>query len=398
MALENKTIAQINQLIQDQLESQLGQTLKWLPKSFNAILSKTLAGIFIILYKTSQWIFKQIFVSSASWDEVEIYGKKIRPLVEWGRLIGIGDPQPATLAELELEVTVNDIGQTLFSGTQFTSTINGLIYITQEDYLLSNPTETIEVICVTGGIEGNLDIGDTLSTVNTLGIIENDATITDVLLEATDAEEEEEYRQRVVDRFQLQPQGGALADYRIWSADVPGVLQTYIYTGDPGNVLIYVSGDPDIYADRIPTAGLLDDVGYACTYDPDTGEATRKPVTAIIDPAGDGSYSNVLPVSIKTFDVVISDLDVDDQTAVRAQIRLALDAYFLIREPYIIGLSFPPRKDVVNQANIMGIVNDIVNANNGIFSNAVLYFEGAVLPSHILEEGELCDLDTVSYT
>src|SRR4030065_346655 len=208
MSLEIKTIQQINDLIIQQLEAQLNQTIPLLPKSFTRILSKVLSGIFITLYKVSQWIFLQIFVSSASWDEVEIYGKRIRPLTEWGKLIGVGEPIPATNAELELEITVNDIGSTLLAGTQFTSNINGLIYITQEDYTLAAATETINVICITAGTQGNLDIADILSLVTVTGIIAEEAEITDTLIIAADGETESQYRQRITERFQLQPQGG----------------------------------------------------------------------------------------------------------------------------------------------------------------------------------------------
>ena len=399
MSLENKTIAQINQLIIDQLEAQLGQTIPILPKAFIRILSKVLAGVFIILYKVSQWIFLQIFVATASWDEVEIYGTKIRPLVEWGRLLGVGDPLPATQAELELEITVNSVGETLPAGTQFTSDINGLIYITQQDYTLTAGPDTIEVICVTGGILGNLEIAQELSTVITGGIIGDTATITNIIVAGVDAESESEYRQRVVERFQLQPQGGALADYRIWASDVAGVLQTYIYTGDPPSyVLVYVAGDPSIYADRIPSAGLLDLVGAAITYDPETGLATRKPLTAIIDPAGDGTYSNILPVSILTFDIEITDLITDNIIDTKAAIRIALDAYFLSREPYIIGLTPPPAKDKITQSAIIGIISDIVEADNGSFTTAILYVATIITPSHTLEQGELCELDQLTYS
>ncbi len=399
MSLENKTIAQINQLIIDQLEAQLGQTIPILPKSFIRILSKVLAGVFIILYKVSQWIFLQIFVATASWDEVEIYGTKIRPLVEWGRLLGVGDPLPATQAELELEITVNSPGETLPAGTQFTSDINGLIYITQEDYVLTAGPDTIEVICVTGGIAGNLEIGQELLTVITGGIIGDTTTITDIVIAGDDAEDKEGYRQRVIDRFQLQPQGGALADYRIWASDVSGVLQTYIYTGDPPSyVLVYVAGNPDIYADRIPSAGLLDLVGAAIAYDPDTGLATRKPLTAIIDPAGDESYSNILPISLLTFDAKITDLVADNLVDCKAAIRAALDIYFLSREPYIVGLSPPPAKDKITQSMAIGIVSDIVEAYNGSFTTVILYIATIITPSHTLEQGELCELDQLTYS
>ena len=399
MSLENKTVLEIKQIIIDQLEAAFNQLIPILPKNFCRVLSKVLAGVFIILYKVSQWIFLQIFVSTASFQEVEIFGKKIRPLIEWGRLLSVGDPFPSIQTRLKITISVNSPGETLPSGTQFLSTINGLIYITQQDYLLdAGIPYYIDIICTEGGAEGNLEVGQTISTVNTLGIIENDGEVYEILESGLDAESESSYRQRVVERFQLQPQGGALADYRIWSKDAPGVYQTYIYTGDtPGHVLIYVAGNIEIYPFRYPTSGLLIAVGYACTYDPITGLATRKPVTAIIDPAGDGSYGNVLPINNVFFDVVIYNLIADDLVYVKNLIQKAIGDFIFSREPYILGLSILPKKDKISQSALIGIVYDIVNVNNGSFSSLSLLLLGSPIESYVLGEGELSILNLLTY-
>ena len=397
MALENRTITEINNLIIDQLEAQFNKTIPLLPKAFIRILAKVLAAVFITNNKQAGWIFLQIFVSTASFKEVKIYGNKVIPLIEWGRLKGIGDPTAAVQAEYDLDITVNSLGSTLPSGTQFSSTLNNVIYITQQSYLLSNPTETIQVIATMGGTVGNLSVSDILSTVNTLGIIDHDGTIAEVLTTGVDAETEASYRQRVVEAFQLQPQGGAYADYRLWASDVPGVLQTYIYTGDtPANVIVYVAGDSAIYPDRIPDTALLETVGNAIDFDPDTTLSTRRPITAIIDPAGDQSYGNVLPVIIKPFDVDVTGVIVDDLATVKTEIKAALNIYFLGREPYIIGLSLPPALNTIAQSNIIGIVNDIVQSHNGSFTTAILKLNGVTIQNYVAQEGELAKLDVLT--
>jgi len=398
MSLENKTVSEINQLIIDQLEAAFNQLIPILPKNFCRVLAKILSGVFIILYKSSQWIFLQIFVSTASFKEVTIYGKKITPLTEWGKLIGVGTPFPSLQARLQIKIFVNNLGETLPSGTQFLSTINGLIYITQQDYLLDLAIFYIDVICTTGGIAGNLEVGQIVSVVNTAGYIENDGEVFFIIQSGTDSESEEQYRQRVVERFQLQPQGGALADYRIWSQDAPGVYQTFIYTGDiPGHVLIYVAGDPEIYPFRYPTPGLLINVGNVCTYNPITGFATRKPVTAIIDPAGDGSYGNVLPIDVIFFDVIIYNLVADDLIYIKSLIQQAIGDFIFSREPYILGLSILPKKEKISQSALVGIVYDIVNANNASFTSASLLFSGLPTESYILGEGQLAVLNLLTY-
>ena len=398
MALENKTVTEINELIIDQLEAAFNQVIPILPKNFCRVLAKIFAGVFIILYKTSQWIFLQIFVSTASFKEVEILGKKIIPLIEWGKLLGVGTPTPSGQTQLRVLIKVNILSETLPSGTQFISTTNGLIYITQQSYFLDTVSFIINVICTEGGVNGNLETGSTISTLNTLGYIDNDNTVFFTDVYGIDSETEDQYRQRVIERFQLQPQGGALADYRIWSQDAPGVLQTYIYTGDPpSNVLIYVAGDPDIYPFRVPSSALLINVGDVCTYDPVTGLATRKPLTAIIDPVGDESYGNVLPIIPKFFEVIIYNLIATDLVYVKNLIQQALNEYFFNREPFIQGLSIPPVKNKISQAAINGIVYDVTNANSASFTNAALIFESLPIESYVLGQGELSVLSNLSY-
>ncbi|GAG20901.1 unnamed protein product, partial [marine sediment metagenome] len=256
-------------------------------------------------------IFLQIFVSTASFKEVEIFGRKLTPLIEWGRLVGVGDPEPATQAILDIDLTVLSNG-TLSSGTQFIGQLNGLTYITQQSYVITTPSETIEVVCVKSGIQGNLQSTDILAIANSIGVIEDEAVVNALTAAAIDAEKEENYRQRVVERFQLNPQGGALADYRIWAQDAPGVQQTYIYTGDPSDVLVYVEGDPDIYPDRVPDSALLLAVGSVIDFDPATGLSTRRSVTAVIDPVGDKSYTNIKAVILKSFDIFVTNLVISD--------------------------------------------------------------------------------------
>lgn len=392
MALEPRTIAQINQLIIDQLEAQLNQTFPLLPKAFNRVLAKVLSGTFIILYKVAGWIFLQQFINFASFKEVEIFGKKLTPLIEWGRLIGVGDPDPATQAVLEIDLEVLSLSSTLQSGTQFIGNLNGLAYITQQSYLLASNPFTIEVICTKSGTQGNLQASEVLTIANSIGIVADNATVSSLKIAGVNAETEISYRQRVIERFQLRVQGGAYSDYRVWAQDANGVDQTYIYTGDPSDVLIYVQGDSDIYPDRIPDSALLLVVGNVIDFDPATGLATRRPVTAVIDPVGDKTYINIKPVVLKSFDILVTNLIISDIDDIKSQILDALTTYFLNREPFIEGLSLPPKTNVVSQSSVIGIVDDIVSANGGTFTTATVLLSTIVTAQYILGEGEISKL------
>ncbi len=398
--MENRTIKEIEKLIIDQLEAQFNFSIPLLSKAFNRVLAKVLAGVWQINYKTGNWIFLQLFVSTASFKSFTVFGRTIIPIVEWGRLIGAGDPDSGNQAILSIDVTVNFPGQVLRSGEQFISSINNVIYITTQSYTLVGPVDTIEVISTEIGEVGNLDSGDPISLVNPIGIIDRDAVVNTLTTAGENSESELSYRTRVEDLFKQRPQGGAYVDYRIWSSEVPGVLQTYWYTADiPTHVIGYVAGIESIFPDRIPNSVLLLSVGDAVDFETVNAVkvSTRRPVGAIIDPAGDKSYSNIKAITIKGFEVDIIDLVVDDPTTVKALISSSLDSYFKDREPFIEGLSFPPVKENVNQSSIIGIVNTIVLANNGSFLTAILKIDTVTVPNFVLEEGQLANMDLLTY-
>lgn len=397
--IDTPTTAEINAAIIAQLEASLAQTIPLLPKAFNRVLAKALASVFILLYKYAGFIFLQMFVSTATIEEVEIFGQKISPLIEWGRLIGVGDPVAGTQAELDIEITVDIQGGTLPSGTQLSSNINGFIYITKTAVALDAATKEAEVKAVNDpddgggvGVDGNLDPGDTLTFITPLSDVNRNVEVLSQVVTAADAESTAAYRQRVVDRFQKQPRGGAKADYEFWGEPVAGIISVFPYTGDPGEVDVYSeatpasSGNPD----GIPTQAQLDAVEAAINFD-ENGRATNRPV---------GAFINSLPISRTGFDVTVFDLQVTDEAQVLADIEAALTIYFLERAPFIDGLTVPPRTDFIQRSSIIGIVDDFVTSKNGVFSTASFRVTGGAvdLESYSLNEGEKAKLVTFAST
>lgn len=392
MAFENKTVEEVNNLIITGLESELNTTFRLLPKSFVKVLAKVLAGTYMTLYKQQAWIFLQLFVDSATFDEVNVLGHKIRPLVKWGELVGIGDPEDATQWEGTVTVTVTSVNTYLMQGTQFKNSATGKIYITTESRLLANASETIPIKCAEAGTAGNLSVDDELQAVNALSNIDRKAVCAAVTTVATDSETAESYRARVRNRWRVQPQGGSLSDYRKWASEVGNVLQTYIYKDDDtaSGVIIYVSADTD---SRIPSAGLLLEVGEACTYDPDTGEA-RKPIGAVIDPANDGTYTNIKAVTVTDFDVKITGYSEDEMTSFTASCKSNIGAYFNEREPYVRGLTIDnARTDRISEVNVSAIVDSIAEGVNGYFTDVKIYKDDEEVSSYTLGRGELAKLN-----
>lgn len=393
MAFENITLEYVNNLVISGLETEFNTRFRLLPKSFIRVLAKVEAGVFMTLYKQQAWMFKQLFVDTATFEEVDILGEKIRPLLKWGKTVGIAAPSGATQWSGTIRVTTTDVNTTLLQGTQFKNKATGQIYITTENKYLANMSEEIKVRCTVPGSVGNLSADDILETVNPLFNIERKAYVISDGLPGLDAETEESYRARVARRWKVQPQGGALADYRLWSSDVPGVLQVYPYK-DPdtaSGVLIFVSATND---SRVPSAELLVAVGEACTYDPETGEANRKPMGAVLDPALDGTYANVRACDISEFEVRITGFASETElSSFKSQVSSNIQKYFKEREPWIRGLSVDKdRTDRISVNNLLGIVNDIAEGLSSYFETLTLYHNDSEIPSYDLSEGELAKL------
>ena len=388
MSLQTPTTKEISDNIIAQLEASLNQTIPLLPKSFLRVLAKALSGVFILLYKYSGFMFLQMFVQTASDKETIVNGVAISPLTLWGVTIGVGLPVAATNAELIIDITVELQTGTLPSGTQLINTDNGVTYITIGVVALNAPTVSATVKAVSdqaggggAGAIGNLDVGAILSFANPLANVSRNTVVTSQTVTGANAEDTEVYRQRVLDRFQKRPQGGATVDYGIWGEEVAGIINVYPYTSDcPGQVDVYVeatvesSGSPD----GIPTTPQLQAVLDSIELD-QNGLASRRPANAL---------ANSFPITRVGFDVKVTDLIVDDLAQVQATIVTAVEEYFLSREPFISGLSILPRNDRITNSGVAGIVDDIVSASGGIFTDVTVKQSGVSINTFTLGIGE----------
>lgn len=397
MSLTTPTTKEISDNIIAQLEASLNQSIPLLPKAFLRVLARALAGVFVLLYKYGGFMFLQIFVRTATISETTVNGRILSPLIEWGRLIGVGDPAPATNAELTVTVTVENQTGSLPSGSQLVNSDNGVTYITIGTVSLNAPTKNVTIRAVSdqaggggAGAIGNLDPGATVSFANPLANVARDTVVISQVVTGADGESTEAYRQRIIDRFQKRPQGGAYADYEQWGEEPAGILNVYPYTSDcPGQVDVYVeatvesSGSPD----GIPTAAQLQEVLDSIELDP-SGLATRRPANALV---------NAFAISRTGFDVSVTALQTNDPVKVQADIEEALIEYFKSREPYIIGLSVPPRKDRIATTAVGGVVEDIVTANGGIFGGVIVSVGGVQIDPYTLGIGEKAKLNSVSF-
>lgn len=395
MAYENKTVEYVYDLLIASFQERFNNKLRLLPKSFIVVLAKVLSAIYIVPFKLCGWFLLQIFPDTASYEKVDVLGHTIRPLIKLGDQFGVQRPMEGTAWQGIITVHRTGLNKSVAAGTQLKNDANGLIYCVETSTELDEDDKEVAVYCVESGTAGNLENGDILNFVNPVDFATKETEVVQTAVKGTDAETEESYRRRVVNRYSTQPQGGALADYRIWAYDAAGVLQVYPYNDEdsPGGVIIYVAGKTDVYPTRVPDSALLVAVGKACTYDPDTGVANRKPVTAVLDPAGNETYPNVKAVKVTRFNIWVSGLKGATAEDFGKALKTEFETYFLNCEPYIRGLSNDnSRTDLILRNSLISITNSIALSMKATFDTVEMNANGALIAEYTLDKGELAAL------
>ncbi len=378
------TTAEINQNIIAQLEANLNQSIPLLPRAFNRVISKALAAVFIILYKYAGFNALQQFVRYASYGETTINGVTFSPLIEWGRLIGVGDPIAATYAEFDvvLNITLKTGTATISEGTLFRSSENGYTYAATSSVLIdsADDTATVRVKATTQpGAAGNVTEGSAVVLAQpTAGVDPNGVRGTERVT-AQDAEAEADYRRRVDLRFRQRPQGGSLIDYRTWGEEA-GDVRCYPYKSTllEGQVVTYVRAlsAPD---GQPTTAQLTAVLGYQFSSTGAGGVNDRRPVNA---------QTIAVPISEQAYAVNITGLSSTTNDAeARAAITAGVEQQFSELAPYIVGLDTGPRTDTVAYFSVIGVVQSIAAQYNGTFTGLTLTRDGSPVESETLPRG-----------
>jgi uncharacterized phage protein gp47/JayE len=399
MAYQTQTTAQINATLISALEAQFGQTIPIFGKAFARVLCWVLSGVFALLWRYAGWIFLQLFVRYATADEVTVGTKRIRPLVEWGRWIGVGDPELAKRAELVIAVDVTTQIGTLPAGSKLLRSSTGVVYTVTYPVELDAATINATIRAVSdqeggdgSGEIGNLEASDVVSFMQPIPNVNRDAEVVSIAKAGVDAEDiETSYRPKVLDAYQNRPQGGALVDYRTWGKTVSGIVNVYPYKSDaPGEMDIYVETTAtEANPDGIPSAEQLTAVEDAIIYD-DDGLASRMPAGV--------EHLNVYAITRKGYDVDIGGLT-PDTTEARDGIEAALTEHFLTREPFILGLSRLPRVDRILKVDLGGIASTVAASHGAIFTAITLRQNGSVdaIDTAALDHGEKSKLVTLTF-
>jgi uncharacterized phage protein gp47/JayE len=283
------TLAELQSSIENDLKTELGITRNWIGKAAIRVLAIVQAARLKLFYLHVAQIQKNIFPDMAT-DEFQ--GGTLQ---RFGRIKLGRDPYPAVAGEYILNVT-GTIGGVISKGQTFQSSLDSTspnkIYEVKAEVTLIATSGQIQVIALEPGATSALQATDELQSTSPIANVNSLAIVDSVDVTAIDSEDLEDYRRLIIESFQLEPQGGAFTDYRIWAADASGVRTVYPYTknGAIYTVQVFVEALPENsdpgFPDGTPTASMLSDVVDVIEFDPDItkdlNSRGRRPAQAVV--------------------------------------------------------------------------------------------------------------------
>lgn len=382
-----KLQALYNKLIAD-LESEFSISIPLFGKLFLRPLASALSGSFKLLYLTIADTQKNIWVDTADPETLKRYGR-----VKLNR-----DPFAATQGQYAVAVT-GTIGSTIPALTVFKSNDNaqnpGKLFILDTGYTTVSSPDAITLRALESGLGSQLNVGESLTATAPINGVDDAATVTAESVTPQAEEDIEDYREKVLAAYRIEPQGGAAADYRIWSYDAQGVKQTYPYatSGSANEVDVFVEATIADSTDGkgTPSGTTLTDVAAVIEQDPDTSkplsERGRRPLAVFA--------VNVLPVVIREIAITITDF-VDITAAKETIILDALTEAIAEIRPFIAGADvLSSKNDTLGQNNIISI---ILNAIPGAqFTSVSMTVDASPETNYVFDLGNIPHLDTVTY-
>jgi hypothetical protein len=393
MAQTFPTISELKALFLQEYENQIGQASPLNNKAYLRIRSAVMAGIATLMQREVQTNTKENLAISASRAGLITIGNEYD--------LPIKDEQAAIVDATILATT----GTVIPAGTNFSGDDNGLLYFNAAPVTAAGGIATLELTCRTLGVVGNLNVSQTLTiSRNIAGVTGLTATVTGTDISGSDAEDTEDYRQRVLDIIRAPGGGGNSADYRNWAQEAANVVRAFPYSGlpwddplapgAPPERTVYIEADTEIDPDGIPGATTLAAALVSITTDPIT-EQDRQPLgltsdTLYVEPIRRTSFYTLI-----TNAVFVAGTDAQ----VKADIATALDQYFLGLAPFVSGLDADAdRNDMITSVSVGEIVQGVLAANSAS-ADRVQFGDrvGVTLDNYQLGQGEKAKNGGITY-
>ncbi len=375
------TLTEINTATIADIEARFGTPVSMVGKSFLRIWAGVISGTSYLMYIALAKVQKNIFVDTCDYETLVRFGR-----VKLGR-----NPFPATAGIYNVEVT-GTIGAVIPVSSTFKSDDDsanpGNLFIVDSTITLAASTQIIQVRSLSSGIETKLEVGNTLTATAPIALVNSQCVVDEEITAPLSAETEDEYRSKVLNAFRLEPQGGAGADYRLWSADVQEVKNSYPFAAagfTEVNLFIEAKIADSTDGKGTPSSDTLDDV-QAAIEEPTVDRPSRKPILSVV---------NYLPVT--PLDVVVTITGfVGDTPEIQDLIESAILEETKKIRPFVSSIDVLANKnDILSNFKLIGI---IMAANPGsIFSDVSFTVDGSPETSFTFENGEIPFLDSVIF-
>lgn len=385
------TLSQLKTAIRADLETAFeGTPIPVIGKVFLNAQILVQAGKLKIWYILLAKIQKNIFVDTA---DRESQGGTLE---RFGRVKLNRDPFPPKAGKYEIQVT-GTVGATIPVLTQFKSNDDSVnpqkLFILDDAFTLVTNPDTIIVRALESGVESKMEVGEGMTATAPILNVSSSAEVVAEDTAPQEGEDIEEYRQKAINAYQLEAQGGAAADYKLWSEDVQGVAGVYSYAAPDNEVDVYIEATEDASTDGkgTPPDDMIDDVEAAIELDPDDTKPQedrgRRPLNVIV---------NVLPVTVK--DVII---DIADFISITSEKQALIDESLteLIKSvrPFIAGVDvLSERNDRLDKNKIIAKIYEAVP--DAVFGDITLTVAASPVESYTFDNGEIPYLDDVTYS
>lgn len=370
------------------IEAELSITIPTTGPSYLRAQAAVDAAKIYLLYLAIADVQKNIFADTA--DPESAGGT----LERFGRVKLNRGPFPATAGFYTISLT-GEVGALIPSGTRWVadddSDAPGELYILDNDINIPlGGIATITVRALTVGLDGRLQVGNTLTLVSPVAEVDNGAAVTveDIIPQA--AETTTEYREKVIEAFRLSAQGGSASDYRIWAGEVQGVAESYPYASiTPNEITLYIEAtiDDSVDSKGTPSAAMLSEVQEIIEI-PTVDRPSRKPLTV--------SNIDYLPVNVQ--DVIIDIAGYADLTADKETIILnALTELLADIRPYVAAIDVASYKNDILDDN--RVINAILQAVPGsTFGEITINISGTDYNTYTFLAGNIPFLLSVTYS
>lgn len=231
MPFTRPTLSTIVDRIEADMESRLTGNVSLFRRAVLRILARVFAGAIHLLYGYLQWISKQVMVDQAETDVLDRHG------LIWG---------------ITRKAAAYSIGIVEFTGVNTTvipegtevQTEEGIVFVTTAEGTIASGTALVPVQASEAGTSGNIVDNTSLALISPITDIDTDCTASGDFTNGQDAETDEEYRARILQRIQNPPMGGTAADFVSWALEVSGVSKawTFASTPVPGKVTVVIKG------------------------------------------------------------------------------------------------------------------------------------------------------------